>query len=76
MPTEMVTVGVYFTALFKCEEEDCGRLFVTTAEHIFPDVETAEAKETHTQIKCPKGHGKVRFIQSVERNPMVIERMR
>ena len=76
MPAEMVTVGVYFTALFKCEEEDCGILFATTVEHVFPDVETAEPKEPYVKVECPAGHTKVKFIQQIEKNSMIVERVR
>lgn len=67
-----VMIGVSLVGLFKCEEEDCGQLFTRSVDHFFP-IPGAPANEQPPEavvIKCPAGHKKVKFIQSVEKIPL------
>ena len=59
------TVGLAFTALFKCEDEQCGALWIQCVEYVFT------TPQAPVQIKCPHGHTKIKFIQTVERNSLV-----
>ena len=67
-----VMIGVSFVGLFKCEDDDCGMLFIKSVDYYFqvPGVREDEQPPVAVPIGCPKGHGKVKFIQSIEKIPL------
>ena len=67
-----VMIGVSFVGLFKCEEDDCGKLFIKSVDYYFqmPGVKEEEQPPAEVPIQCPDGHDKVKFIQSIEKTPL------
>lgn len=63
---EAPVVGVAFIGLFKCEDEECGALFVREVNYLFQG-EGAQA----ALIECPYKHKRVKFIQTVDKAPLV-----
>lgn len=60
-------VGVTYAAIFKCENDKCGKLFIRTVDVYFPSSETEEL----ILIECPEDpKHPVKFIQTVEKTPL------
>jgi hypothetical protein len=55
-----VQIGINLVALFKCEDEGCGVLFVDSVDCLFES-------PGPTIVACPNGHARVKFIQNIER---------
>lgn len=69
-----VMVGLVFIGLFKCEEEECGQLFIKSIDYLFqiPGAAQNEQPPIAVGIECPEGHKKVKFIQSLDKTPLTV----
>jgi hypothetical protein len=65
-------IGVSFIGLFKCEDDDCGKLFIKSIDYYFPMPGAPDDQQPPAEvaITCPGGHEKVKFIQSIEKTPL------
>jgi hypothetical protein len=71
-PQEVMVVGVSFIGLFKCEDDDCGKLFIKSIDYYFPIPNAPDDQQPAAEvaITCPNGHEKVKFIQSIEKTQL------
>ena len=71
---EQVMIGVSFTGLVKCEDENCGLLFIKETSYLFqiPGAEPKDQPPQTVKITCPEKHTKVKFIQSIEKTPITV----